>query len=169
VFLHGALAGVAATVAMSGVMLLMQRLGLMGRTPPRQIVEDALRTIGAHRAMTRRGRKRMAAVAHLGFGATQGALFATLTRVPVLLGRKAMVPTATKGIAFGLVVWVSSYAGWIPLLGILPKPSRDRPGRPTSMILAHVVYGLALAKSVASLLDAPDRTLTGTSSGTPGM
>jgi len=38
-----------------------------------------------------------------------------------------------------------NYAGWIPKVGIMPPPSRDRMGRPTSMILAHVVYGATLA------------------------
>jgi hypothetical protein len=37
-----------------------------------------------------------------------------------------------------------SYAGWIPTLGILPEPSRDRKDRVASMVTAHLVYGVTL-------------------------
>ena len=38
-------------------------------------------------------------------------------------------------------VWIASYVGWVPAAGLMPRPSRDRPGRPTSMVLAHWIFG----------------------------
>lgn len=152
VLVNGAIAGATATFAMSGFMLQMQRLGLLGRSPPRHIVEAALRASGLRSATNPQVRKLLTAAAHVGFGATQGALFAVLTHAPTLVGRGVIVPSANKGMAFGLAVWGANYAGWIPLAGILPRPSRDRPGRPTSMVVAHLLYGLVLAKSLASRL-----------------
>jgi len=37
------------------------------------------------------------------------------------------------------------YMGGLPALGIMPRADRDRPGRPQSMALAHIVYGGVLA------------------------
>ncbi len=45
-------------------------------------------------------------------------------------------------VLFGVVFWI------IPLLGLMPPPDRDRPGRPVVMVLAHVVYGLTLGAVV---------------------
>lgn len=53
--------------------------------------------------------------------------------------------TTLGGASFGLAVWASNYAGWLPKAGLMPKPRHDRPGRPTSMIAAHVAYGATLA------------------------
>jgi hypothetical protein len=41
-----------------------------------------------------------------------------------------------------------SFPAWtrrrLPALGLMPPPRRDRPGRPTAMIVAHLVYGTVL-------------------------
>lgn len=153
--LFGAGAGVAATLAMSGVMLMAQRAGLLGRSPPRHIVERALGRLHVRRELAPWHRQVITALAHLGFGASQGALYAVLHQQwgsrlgPQSSGLGA--PSAATGVPFALVVWAASYAGWIPALGILPPPSKDRPGRPTAMILAHVVYGAALASTLRRL------------------
>lgn len=126
---RGAAAGAVATLAMSAEMLAAQRLGSMGRQPPEAIAAQV--TGDPDSAATRV----LAAAAHLAFGAGGGALYALLA---------ARRPGPVSGTAFGLGVWTASYAGWVPALGILPPPDRDRPGRPTAMILAHVVYGAAL-------------------------
>ena len=142
--LTGAGAGVAATVVMTGVMLGLQRAGLLGRMPPRLIVEHALARFGIRRHTSRGTRKALTLAAHIGFGASQGALYALGHTIAAKRGHAAH-PTLTTGIPFALAVWAVNYAGWIPQVGIMPPPSRDRMGRPTSMILAHVVYGAALA------------------------
>jgi type IV secretory pathway TrbL component len=114
---RGAAAGAVATVVMSGVMLAAHRAGRAGAEP--------------------RGRtaSALAAVAHVGFGATTGALHALLpaTDRPV---RRAVL------LAVG--VYAGSYAGWVPALGALPTASRDRPDRQVVMAASHVVYGTVL-------------------------
>jgi hypothetical protein len=143
--LLGAGAGAAATIAMSGLMLAAQRLGLLGRSPPRHIVDRALGCLHVRDKVSRQNRQLLTALAHLGFGATQGALYAVLYQVLARYSPRPIAPSTATGVPFALCVWAASYAGWIPALGILPSPSHDRPGRPTSMVLAHVVYGAALA------------------------
>ena len=136
--LGGAVAGTVATIPMSAVMLAADRAGLMGRQPPEVIATMGLQAAGGHPSETT---KRASALAvHFGFGAGAGALFGVLYRHTESLG-----PPIARGIGFGLVVYTVSYAGWIPALDIMPSPPNDRPGRPSSMIAAHVVFGAALA------------------------
>jgi hypothetical protein len=134
----GACAGGLATVAMSAVMKMAERLGLMGKQPPEEITESALAAADVEPANA--PTKALAVVAHLGFGGLAGALYGCAQWV-----RPPRFPVA-RGIGFGLLVWTVSYRGWVPALRIMPPPERDRPGRPESMVAAHVVYGAALGR-----------------------
>jgi hypothetical protein len=53
-------------------------------------------------------------------------------------------PTVPSAVAFALAVWAVSYSGWIPALDIMRPPGKDRPGRPTAMIVSHLVFGVVL-------------------------
>ncbi len=130
--------GTVATLAMSGVMLAARRARWMGEMPPRRIARVALRR---PRGGPMRGRTNdaLGTAAHLLFGASLGAAFERAYRGK---GRRWAGPLA--GAAFGAAVWLVSYAGWLPALGILPPPHRDRPGRPSGMLVAHLVYGAVL-------------------------
>lgn len=134
---RGAVAGSVATTLMSLVMLVAQRLGLMGRQPPSHIAEAALDG-GENGRPDRTTTKALAVLAHFAFGGASGAGYALAADA---VGHE---PNALSGSAFGMLVWAASYAGWVPQLGIMPPPSKDRPGRPTAMILAHLVYGASL-------------------------
>ncbi len=138
---RGATSGTAATLAMSGVMLLAQKLGLEGEQPPEAIVETALDAADVDRSETRQNA--LASVAHLAFGAGCGAVYGLLRRLIRTGG-----PEPVHGVGFGLGVYTASYAGWIPALRILPPPTRDREDRQVAMILAHVVYGAVLGALV---------------------
>lgn len=140
---EGAGAGAVATAVMSGAMLAAQRAGLLGRMPPRKITAAALDAVGIRR--TGKEEKAATALTHFGFGAGCGALFA-------LLGRrdKPAARAVLEGALFGTAVWTISYAGWVPALRIMPPPSKDRPGRPTSMLVAHWIFGGVLAAILAS-------------------
>jgi hypothetical protein len=141
----GAVAGAAATVPMSLVMLAAGRAGLMGEQPPRRLTANALRA--ATDAPPREPTRTLASAAlHVAFGAAVGAGFAAAVR------RATERAPATAGVVAGLTVWAASYAGWIPALGLLPPPWRDRPGRPGSMIAAHVVFGACLGRGLAWLV-----------------
>ncbi|HET7646508.1 MAG TPA: DUF6789 family protein [Candidatus Limnocylindria bacterium] len=133
---RGAVIGVAATLAMSAVMLLADRLGLMAKHPPERIVERGSQATGT--PTNEDQQNALASVAHLGFGAAGGVGFgmlAHLTRPPI---------PGLLAVPWALAIWAGSYFGWIPALGILPPPTRDAPGRASTMLVAHLVYGLSL-------------------------
>jgi uncharacterized membrane protein YagU involved in acid resistance len=134
----GALGGAIATLAMSGVTVAARQTGVLGRHPPERITEALLD------AMSLRGRPAwaqdvLAVLLHWGFGMSVGAVF-------VPLQRRLHLPfgAPVQGMVYGSMVWALSYKGWIPALGILPPPERDRPGRPLTMVVAHWVYGATL-------------------------
>jgi hypothetical protein len=136
--LTGAVDGVAATLAMSGVMLAAQRAGWLGEMPPRKITRFALRRARAGDT-PRRTKSALATLAHLAFGATGGSVFESSR---ARWGRGGYGPVV--GAAFGAAIWLVSYAGWVPALGILPPPQHDRAGRQAGILAAHLVYGAVL-------------------------
>lgn len=137
---------------MSVVMLAAQKVGLTGRLPPAKITDAMLSVVGARRVVTSPAKKALAAVNHLAFGGTCGAVFGLghallARRGPGARGQsRVRIPA---GLAFGTAVWAVSYAGWVPALRIMPSPKNDRTGRPTAMVIAHWVYGAVLATLVA--------------------
>ncbi|TMR12748.1 hypothetical protein ETD86_32065 [Nonomuraea turkmeniaca] len=132
--MYGAVSGAVATAAMSVVMVAGQRAGFMADQPPKRIARAAL---PGHKHRRKPGEGVLGAVAHVGFGSASGGLFGLMTR-----GRHTPLPL---GIAYALTIWIGSYAGWVPRLGILPSIPRDQPGRQTVMAAGHVVYGVTLA------------------------
>ena len=143
--LYGAVAGGIATLPMSGVMLAADKIGLMGEHPPETIIEAAADAAGVRHG-DHPAKDTAVAFAHLGYGMLAGSIFGLLQEeLP------SSISPVTQGIGYGLLIWVVSYKGWIPALEIMPPPEHDRPGRPASMIAAHVVYGAVLGESVARL------------------
>lgn len=122
----GAMAGLVATAPMTTlVRLTWQRLPEREQypAPPREIVDQ---TTGGGAAAT--------LLAHFGYGALCGALFAAS-------GRRSVV----DGVVFGLGVWGASYLGILPGFGVL-RPATTHPLRRNAMMLAaHGVWGAATA------------------------
>ncbi len=141
--------GLVATTTMSAAMLGFQKVGLMGRMPPRKITEHFLAMVGLRRATSRGTRRVLSTLTHFAFGGVCAALFEAGREIAsIRRGEPARPRTRAPlplGLAFGTAVWAVSYLGWVPSLGIMAPPSRDRFGRPTSMVLAHWVYGATLA------------------------
>ncbi|MEP6638425.1 MAG: DUF6789 family protein [Chloroflexota bacterium] len=137
-----AAAGAVATAAMSVLMVAGAKAGMMGNQPPTVITRSALQAAGVDDPAV--VASRIAPAAHLAFGALAGMLFGFLRRIV------PSVPGPILGVLFGLGVWGVSYRGWVPALGILPPPERDRPGRPEVMVAAHLVFGLVLGVFVRS-------------------
>src|SRR4051794_20402288 len=142
----GASAGAKATLPMTAVIWALRRLDMVGEPPPRKITHRLLRATG-----TRPGRPLLSGswlLNHFGFGAAAGALFAPL--VARVRSRPARVVT---GALYGAAVWAGMYGYLLPALGLMPHPKRDRPGRPSSMAIAHQVYGAALGAAVSGTQD----------------
>lgn len=141
--LDGALGGAVGTAAMSAVMLVAGKSGLMGEHPPDKIAGAALDAAGI-REPDEGAQDAVAVTLHFGFGVGMGALFGLLhRRLP------RWVPAGLHGVLFGALVWAASYQGWVPALGIMPPASRDRPDRPRVMLVAHGIYGAVLGAVVA--------------------
>lgn len=139
---RGFASGIAATTTMTGGMFVLQKSGLLGRMPPRLMTERLLARIGLRRKTSRRSRKLLTAAMHYGFGGAMGSLFEVgRSALTTRHGRAPSSAIVGSGIAFGTLVWLASYAGWIPVAGLMPRPTSDRPGRPTSMVIAHWIFG----------------------------
>lgn len=136
---RGAIAGLAATVPMTGAMLALGALARRGKQPPfppRRVAAELTKRVSLWQHMDERQRNMLTLVSHFGYGATAGALYgAYATRRPT---------AATSGVAYGLLIWAASYAGWLPALHILPPPWCAPRRRTFQMIAAHLVWGLSL-------------------------
>jgi len=124
----GAATGVVATLAMSAVLALAARRGLLKEPPPRAIVRTALPGLSEEAVDVG------AILAHLGYGSAAGVAHRAL------LGG----PGPAASVLYALGLYAGSYEGWVPLLGALPPAHLDDRARQASMIAGHVVYGAVL-------------------------
>ncbi len=135
--LTGAIAGLVATFAMTAAMRqLHRRLPPEERypLPPRELTERMMPE-EARRLAGESGVAEATVAAHFGYGAAAGAVLPLISRRPGI---------GTGG-AYGVLVWLLSYLGWIPGFRIL-KPATDHPfKRDLLMIGVHVVWGTSLA------------------------
>ena len=136
----GAIAGFVGTMAMTSAMRrLHKRLPEHERYPltPREIVDSAA-------APSDETARDLTLAAHFVYGAACGALLAAANPRP---GK-------VQGAAAGAAVWLGSYMGWIPALGIL-KPATEHPARRNALMIAvHFVWGSATAAALTELTDA---------------
>lgn len=144
---RGALAGFVATVPMTVAMELMRRqLPASERypLPPREITMEVAEEAGVKEQMNEPERIGATLVAHFGYGAAVGALYAPLAR-------KSSLPPALEGAAYGLAVWAGSYLGLLPAMNIL-RPATEHPPRRTAlMITAHLIWGAVAGVLIDSL------------------
>ena len=141
--LLGALAGIVGTAAMTSAMrLLHRRLPPSERypLPPREIMERLIPDAG-RTARSETGRQQATLVAHFGYGAAAGALYAAAGG-----GRGPLA-----GAAYGVAVWGASYLGHLPALGILEPAVRHPLRRNALMIAVHLVWGATMAASLREL------------------
>ena len=133
----GAIAGLTATAPMTVSMEIMHRRlphNERDPLPPRHLTTRLAHRVGLLSSLSEQDRRALTLLGHFGYGAAAGALF------PALMRRSPLPPVAT-GIALGLAVWTASYAGWVPLTGLMPPPGRVPLRRNLLMIAAHVVWG----------------------------
>ncbi len=145
--LKGMAAGSLATVPMTIFMLAMQRVLPRWQRyslPPEKITEELVRRVRPGKPASRKERRGLSLVFHLGYGAAMGAFY------NLLMARIAL-PAILKGVVFGLVVWFGSYLGLLPVMGISQSAPRQPLRRNVLMIGAHIVWG-AVTGLAADLL-----------------
>lgn len=138
--LRGAAAGAAATGPMTVVMYLARKTGVLAgeEVPPKRITQNLLNKLGIHHEMSQEEVQAVWTAQHVTFGAGAGAVYGlTAGALPV----RSPAVYAGAGLAFGLLVWLTSYAGWLPATGLYPPPHKGTSRRPVTEIAAHVVYG----------------------------
>src|SRR5687767_4514049 len=116
------MAGLMATIPMTVAMELMRRrlpVRERGRLPPRQIAMRVAERLGIRAHMDERQHGAVTLVTHFGFGAAAGALYAPLAR------RLRSSPPVLGGTCFGFAVWLLSYMGWLPVVGLFGPATRD--------------------------------------------
>lgn len=74
---------------------------------------------------------------HFAYGGVAGAMYGPL-------GRRLHLPPFVGGAGFGVLVWLVSYLGWLPIAGLFPSASSQGAARNGLMIVAHLVWGGAL-------------------------
>lgn len=142
---RGAVAGVIATVPMTGVMLVGRRFSRDRDLPPEEMVERANRKRQSpHERRLGGGRDDKAwRLVHLAVGAASGATYAVLQPLlPRPLG------PVSGGVLFGLAEWLVAYQGIAPSVGLMPSRSRGDGDRQATLVVAHVVFGAVVGKLV---------------------
>lgn len=138
VALGGAAAGAVGAAAMGLVMLASRRLGIVGKLAPEHITEAGADAVGIEpHQRSERAENAASTVAHLVYGAGNGAVFAVAA--PRLPG-----PPLVRGLTFAAALLVVSYEGWVPAARILPRLQAQTPGGRWTLIVGHAVYGATL-------------------------
>lgn len=137
--LKNAASGLVATGTMTAFLAGAKAAGLMHNAPPKHITKRAEQKVGMkpHRQDSDTFNATWLA-AHVAYGTGSGVVYG--------LVRGALPgPPWSSGLIYGGALWGISYLGLMPLLGLYPFPSDDRPSRVAVMIAAHGVYGETLA------------------------
>jgi hypothetical protein len=138
--LRGAFAGFVASFPMTAVMFAVQPVlprSSQIRPEPRIITDKLLQRANLYQATDEHGRKFAALASHFAYGAGCGAVCAAVA------GRR-LESSPSIGLLSGLLIWTTSYAGWLPATKILPPPQQRLPGRNVLLLAAHSVWGLSL-------------------------
>lgn len=133
--LKSGFAGLVATVSMTAAMFMMKPLlpwWDKSPLPPHEVTSETLKALGLE-ALDEKHHQVMTVIGHFSYGAVIGLVYPLFHRLPA----QALL----KGALYGLGVWMVSYMGWIPAMGLL-RPPEDRPlARNLLMIVAHFIWG----------------------------
>ncbi len=134
---NGAIAGLLATLPMTGIMeLLYQKLPSEERYPlPPEEIETRLveHTILKHN-LGEPDHMLVTNISHFGYGTLCGVIYSQISDL-------LPFPGVISGAVTGFVIWIGSYLGWLPAFGIL-SPATQHPARRTLlMIAAHLLWG----------------------------
>jgi hypothetical protein len=143
----GAVAGFVGTLTMSLLMLPANWIGLLGTQPPRRITDRLVESTGRPWRASERDRRIGTTIVHLGIGVGAGAGLGAVRELRILAPLNPIT-----GAALGSAFWAINYIGIAPALGLLPIPTRDRPGRPVVMLAANALFGAVTATLIEGAL-----------------
>ncbi len=133
---HGAMRGVVAAMAMTGLRAMTISLRMVDEPPPRAILRQKSR--GLFRLAGKRNRRALQELMHWGYGAAGGAGFAAL---PPEVRRRAWV-----GPVYGILIWIGFEAVQAPLIG-LKQAKKLRPVERVALAVDHLLYGFVLSET----------------------
>ena len=134
---RGALAGLGATVVLTGLREAWAKMGLVFDTAPMQAV-DRMEEVGLVGDLSPRGRLLLSALAHFAYGAGTGAAFGLLRRERGGSGEESAV-----GSALGILAWGAGWSSWLPLTGVHGPPWTQKTPRVLLPVIDHAVFGVA--------------------------
>jgi hypothetical protein len=134
---RGALAGLGATLVLTGLREVWAKTGLVFETAPMQVM-DRMEEVGLVGDLSPRGRRLLTITAHFAYGAGTGTAFG-------LLRRERGKPTeeAAVGSALGVLAWGAGWSSWLPLTGVHKAPWAQKSPRVLLPVVDHAVFGAA--------------------------
>ena len=134
---RGALAGLGATVVLTGLREAWAKTGLVFETAPMQVV-DRMEEVGLVGDLSPTGMRMLTAFAHFAYGAGAGAGFGLLRKETGTQAEEAAV-----GSALGVLAWGAGWSSWLPLTGVHRPPWAQRTPRVILPVVDHAVFGAA--------------------------
>ncbi len=154
---NGIWSGILATGPMTLAMFLLQKKlpeTQKSPLPPATLTSQITAKLGIDQRLSTYRREDLTMLAHFGYGAAAGILFA-------FIQKKIRGGSVPMGLAFGLGVWGTSYLGLTPLLKMRANAYDMPANRNTLMILAHLVWGLSLSTAEKNLRKSGNEMLDG--------
>jgi uncharacterized membrane protein YagU involved in acid resistance len=145
----GALAGVVATLPMTLTMLRLHRLlppEEKQPLPPRYVTDKLAAETGIRDDIAEDQMTALTLLSHFAYGGLAGAVFG-------LIAHRVPRPLELSGMAFGLLVWLDAYLGWLPLARLYPPATSQPARRNLLMIVAHLVWGITTGATTALFLN----------------
>lgn len=139
--IRGGWAGAGATLPMS--LFMLATFPLLPKSdqtplPPRKITGRALGKVGLRARLDESQKRAVTLMNHFSYGALMGAAYAVLFR-------SSGGSPALRGAAWGSTVWLGSYLGLMPVLGLHRAATKEPWPRNLLMIAAHWVWGISMA------------------------
>jgi hypothetical protein len=137
----GAVAGVAATFVMQGMMMASKKWLPESRPPMKK---DPGEFMAGKLPLPESAKPWAANSLRLGYGMTSGVLYAALRP------RGAM--PLFDGALLGIGVWAAGYLGWLPAADLMPPVTEQTPQQIAVPIVQHAIFGVAVATAYDGLM-----------------
>ncbi|KYG62910.1 hypothetical protein AZI87_16725 [Bdellovibrio bacteriovorus] len=138
--LRGLWAGVMATSSMTiSLFQAFKSLPFLQKAPlpPALLSREIGEKTGLAKNLTSQQQQMFTMVSHFGYGAAAGAVYA-------ILASKLPGNPVIKGSLFGVGVWLASYYGLIPSMGLSTSAPNMTKKRNFMMFASHIVWGISL-------------------------